>query len=262
MLWESWQWLSLPVSGTVDHVLAPQVSWHGRVMVFAWSIAVPIAVVLARFFKVTPSQRWPHELDNKTWWHGHRTLNYLAVVATLAAVLLVWERDHYTGGMRDLHEWMGWTIVALALLQVVGGHFRGSKGGPTDPRRAADGRVLDLHGDHYDMTRRRILFERIHKTLGYAALLLGVTTTVAGLLVADAPRWMWLVLCVWWLALLTLGVRLQRAGRCLDTYQAIWGPDPAHPGNVVAPIGLGIQRGFVGPATTTDRTSVTSDISA
>ncbi len=37
-------------------------------------------------------------------------------------------------------------------------------------------------------------------------------------------------------------VVLQRAGRCIDTYQAIWGLDPSLPGNRRRPIGLGIVR--------------------
>jgi hypothetical protein len=36
--------------------------------------------------------------------------------------------------------------------------------------------------------------------------------------------------------------RWQRAGRCIDTYQAIWGPDPAHPGNRRPPVGWGVRR--------------------
>jgi hypothetical protein len=37
-------------------------------------------------------------------------------------------------------------------------------------------------------------------------------------------------------------VSLQRAGRCIDTYQAIWGLDPDLPGNRRRPIGFGIVR--------------------
>ena len=36
--------------------------------------------------------------------------------------------------------------------------------------------------------------------------------------------------------------RLQRQGRCIDTYQAIWGPDPRHPGNRLKPVGWGVRR--------------------
>jgi len=78
-------WLLLPLSGGLDHVVAPRVSWHGRLMVLAWGVAVPVAVLLARFFKVTPRQRWPEELDNTFWWHGHRFLSYVAVTLTAIA---------------------------------------------------------------------------------------------------------------------------------------------------------------------------------
>ena len=63
-----------------------------------------------------------------------------------------------------------------------------------------------------------------------------------GLLIVDAPRWMALILGVWWLILMAAFTRLQAAGRCIDTYQAIWGPDPAHPGNHLRPIGWGVRR--------------------
>ena len=53
------QWLSQPISGAPVHAIAPEFAWHGRLMVLAWSLAVPTAVLLARFFKVTPGQRWP-----------------------------------------------------------------------------------------------------------------------------------------------------------------------------------------------------------
>jgi hypothetical protein len=47
---------------------------------------------------------------------------------------------------------------------------------------------------------------------------------------------------MWWLVLIAGFVWLQRQGRCIDTYQAIWGPDTAHPGNRIKPIGWGIKR--------------------
>ncbi|MGA7199891.1 hypothetical protein [Roseiarcus sp.] len=51
-----------------------------------------------------------------------------------------------------------------------------------------------------------------------------------------------LVLALWWMTLLGAAITLQRAGRCLDTYQAIWGPDPSLPGNRRKPIGWGVSR--------------------
>lgn len=235
-------WLTLPWSGASDHVLAAAITWHARMMVLAWGVAVPVALLLARYYKVTPQQDWPHELDNRFWWNGHRMLNYTAVLISCVAAALVWSSLRYAGPARDLHAWLGWTIVCLGLLQVLGGRLRGTKGGPTDPRLDPDGRAIDMHGDHYNMSRRRRIFEHVHKALGYGALLLSALTLLAGLWVADAPRWMWLGLMCWWLALVAVAMKLQSEGRCIDTYQAIWGPDPLHPGAGVIPIGWGIRR--------------------
>lgn len=242
MLHDLYEWLATPISGAAGHFIAPAVSWHGRIMTFAWGVLVPLAVVLARFFKVMPRQHWPATLDNKTWWHGHRWCNYCAQAVTVIGICLVWQQDGYGGAVRDMHAVLGWSLFALGLLQVLGGHLRGTKGGPTAPRRDAHGAAIDLHGDHYDMTARRIWFERVHKSLGYLALLLAMAAIAMGLWAADAPRWMWLVLACWWGGLLSLAVRLQRQGRCIDTYQAIWGLDPSLPGAALKPVGWGVRK--------------------
>ena len=92
------------------------------------------------------------------------------------------------------------------------------------------------------MTPRRLVFEYVHKTLGWLALVLSVPVVLAGLVVADAPRWMFLVLILWWTTLVILMIALQRRRGCLDTYQAIWGPANCHPGNRLRPIGWGVFR--------------------
>ena len=242
MAQDIWAWLLSPISGAGHHAIGAAVSWHGRLMVMAWGFAVPGAILLARFFKVTARQDWPRRLDDKAWWHGHRALNYAAVLSTGVAVGLVWNGTGAPDGLRTLHGLMGWTIVLASGVQLVGGHLRGTKGGPTAPRRAQDGTVRDWHGDHYDMTPRRILFERIHKAVGYLALVVASATVLVGLRLADAPRWMWLGLAGWWLLLGAWAALLQSQGRCIDTYQAIWGPDPGLPGASVKPIGWGIRR--------------------
>jgi hypothetical protein len=53
---------------------------------------------------------------------------------------------------------------------------------------------------------------------------------------------MWLGLGLWWIGLAGLSIVLQRDGRAIDTYQAIWGPDTRHPGNARRPIGIGVVR--------------------
>ena len=245
MLLESFAWLSTPISGATEHLVSVAVSWHGRLMVIAWGLLVPLAVLMARFFKVTPRQDWPAVCDNPLWWHIHRLFNYGAVLAGSIAVWLVWRGDGgrvSDGGVRDLHVLCGWTIMVLALLQVLGGLARGSKGGPSAPRLNPDGTVLDLHGDHYAMTRRRIAFERLHKAMGYCVLVLAMGTIAMGLWISDAPRWMWLAIVGWWSVLLAWAWSLQARGYCLDTYQAIWGTDPALPGASAGPVGWGVRK--------------------
>lgn len=227
-----------PISGAATHHIAGWAAWHGRAMVLAWGFLLPMGVLIARFYKVTPRQDWPLVLDNKRWWHLHLVLQYSGVLLMTLGLAIVLRGSG--GGLpwRNLHGAFGWSIVLLAWLQIAGGHLRGSKGGPDGARSSATCRA----GDHYDMTSRRLRFERLHKALGYLMLAAASTTIFLGLALADAPLWMWSVQAAWSVLYLALFVRLQRRGRCIDTYQAIWGPDPAHPGNRIEPIGCGIRR--------------------
>lgn len=214
-------------------MLAPWVVWHARAMVLAWGVLLPAGALVARFFKVWPGQDWPRVLDHKAWWHAHRALQWSGVaVMALGAWLAV---GHATAAtpLARWHGGGGWLVCAIGLLQIVGGLARGSKGGPT---------AAAMRGDHYDMTRWRIVFERLHKGLGWLALLLACGAIGLGLALADAPRWMVAALALWWLALAAAFMHWQRAGRCIDTYQAIWGSDPQHPGNRRPPVGWGVRR--------------------
>lgn len=212
------------------------ISWHGRLMVLAWAVLIPIGILLARYFKVLPGQDWPNQLDNRTWWHGHLLLQHLGVALTIAGFTLVLIETG--GGSQQLEHWLpGHVVVGVCILLMLAGWLRGSKGGPTEP--ASDG---SLSGDHYDMTRRRVVFEYLHKFGGYCVLAVAVLALFTGLWHANAARWMWIVMTLWWLCLIALFVHLQRRGMALDTYQAIWGKDDAHPGNRRKPIGLGVRR--------------------
>jgi hypothetical protein len=227
-------WLLAPIDPTRPHVIADSVAWHGRMMVLAWCVLLPAGILAARFFKITPRQDWPRDLDNKTWWYSHNILQYAGAGLVLTAALLV---ERSTSSLSSFHGLLGWGVVGLTTAQVVGGLLRGSKGGPTAP--AKDG---SLRGDHYDMTLRRRIFERVHKSLGYLTVVLALAALATGLWQANAPRWMWLVVATWWLLLAVAGISWQRQGRAVDTYQAIWGPDPRHPGNRMTPIGWRVRR--------------------
>jgi hypothetical protein len=215
-------WLLSPLSGAATHHLDVRVVWHARLMVLAWAILLPLGAIAARFFKVTPGQDWPRVVDNRAWWHAHQALQYGGALLMLAGAALAWNSAAPVSTVGNLHGYLGWSVVALGALQVVSAWLRGSKGGPTDQQ---------MRGDHYDMTSHRVWFERIHKTCGWTAIGLAVLTVILGLWAADAPRWMAVVLALWWLALLAWAVGLERTGRRINTYQAIWGPDMKHPGN-------------------------------
>jgi hypothetical protein len=234
-------WLMTPLSGSGIHIISSSVSWHGRLMVMAWGFMLPVSLVIARYYKVMPNQDWPNELDRKFWWHAHRSIAYVACGFTMIGVFLIFKQSDYSGNFRILHAYMGWTLVFLAAIQIAGAHLRGTKGGPTAPRLAVDGTFLDLHGDHYDMTTRRIIFERIHKTIGTIAVCFAAIEIVIGMYLADAPRWMWVGLALWWFSAICWVIFLQINGRCINTYQAIWGTDPTLPGARVKPIGWGIR---------------------
>lgn len=229
-------WLARPWDGAVDHHIAPWMAWHGRAMVLSWAILVPTGLLAARYFKIWPGQHWPAELDDQHWWIAHRVLLSVAIILSTFGLWFAWANAGSGSAIARVHGVLGWLVMALGWIQIAGGLLRGSKGGPTDPS------AIGLAGDHYLMTRRRCLFERVHKSLGWLALTLTLVTIPSGLILADAPRWMWLAIGIWWLLLALLALRFQAAGRCIDTYQAIWGPAPKLPGNKLRPIGWGIVR--------------------
>jgi uncharacterized membrane protein YtjA (UPF0391 family) len=228
-------WWFASLSGSTAHDIAAAAAWHGRLMVLAWSVLVPAALLWARYWKIAPKQDFPRVLDDKRWWHAHRGLQALAALVTLIAVALAWRGASTTGAWSAarLHHVLGWAAVALLCVQLVHGLMRGSKGGPTDAQ---------MRGDHFDMTPRRVAFERMHKWCGWMAIKVAWGATLAGLWVADAPRWMVLLIVLWWLTLAALLTRWQRAGRCVDTYQTIWGTASDLPGLRRAPIGWGVRR--------------------
>lgn len=228
-----WTWLMQGLSGH-DHSAPPAWAyWHARLMVVGWSVLIPLGMMVARFFKVWPGQRWPEVLDDPRWWRSHVYLQGMGVSAMTVGLLLAYGRGGEVSSMAFWHHLAGWGLAALGWLQVAAGVLRGSKGGPGTAR---------LRGDHYDMTTRRLAFEYLHKSLGWAALPVVAATTAAGLVMLDAPRWMAVLIGSWWAALGVAFVVLQASGRCLDTYQAIWGADPEHPGNARTPVGWRVTR--------------------
>jgi hypothetical protein len=226
-------WLLAPINTSALHQVQPWAAWHGRCMVLAWGALLPLGALAARYYKVLPTQAWPQTLDNPAWWHAHRASQYCGVLLMCLGLALAWQQGQGATGLAQWHSLLGWLLFVMTAAQLLGAWLRGSKGGPLEP---------EVRGDHYDMTTRRVVFEKLHKSLGWLALALGLTSILLGLLLANAPRWMALALAVWWLVLSCAAWRLQLRGRCIDTYQAIWGPDAVHPGNAKTPVGWGVRR--------------------
>ncbi len=220
-------WLLSPVDPSRVHEVGALVSWHARSMVLAWGVLVPVGIVAARYFKVTPKQPWPEQLDSHAWWITHRVAQYTALALMVLGLGLILSLPQETGSVTPylwVHRLMGWSALAMALHQLLSGVFRGSKGGPTDP-------AGQMRGDHYDMTPRRLLFERLHKTIGHLALALAVIAILTGLWQANAPYGLWILILGWWGGLAGFLVLIAPRLRRVPTYQAIWGPSPEHPGN-------------------------------
>ena len=228
------EWLLSPIDAGRAHEVSWAVSWHARTMVLGWGILAPLAVLIARFFKVLPGQDWPRELDNQVWWRSHWKGQAVVFVLSFMGLGLVWPIDW---AAMNGHSRAGVLVLLGMCVQVGLGVMRGSKGGP-----AAAGRGGSVRGHHYDMTRWRRLFEALHKTVGYAVLALAVATIMMGLWASNGPVWMWLVLGLWWLALGTAFFVMQSRGMAIDTYQAIWGPGLEHPGNRRPSAGWGMRR--------------------
>lgn len=227
-------WLLAPIDPSRAHDVGVAVSWHARSMVLAWGVLAPLAVLIARFFKIMPGQDWPRDLDNQTWWRSH-WIGHVAVTGlTIVGFVLVLPLNV---AAMSWHNWLGFVLLLMLLVQLVLGISRGSKGGPSAAR--ADG---SPRGHHYDMTPWRLKFEALHKSLGYTALALSVGVIVTGLWKANAPVWMWAALLLWWIGLIIAFSAFQRRGMAVDTYQAIWGDDPQHPGNQMPAPGWGVRR--------------------
>lgn len=225
-----WEWLASPIDPARAHDVGLAVSWHGRAMVFGWGVLAPLAVLIARFFKVLPTQDWPNETDSKFWWRVHWIGQSVVLVLSVIGIILILPSNFND---LSLHGWLGYAVMVGLVIQVALGMCRGSKGGPTDTA---------LRGHHYDMTRWRLMFEALHKTIGYGVLGLAAVTILFGLWKANGPIWMWGALILWWAVLILAFRVLQRRGMAVDTYQAIWGDDPSHPGNQRPAPGWGMRR--------------------
>jgi hypothetical protein len=243
-------WLTDPMRGGLPGVMSEADRLHGLSMGLAAGLLLPLAVLLARYFKILPGQDWPRQLNRRSWWFGHLVLAYAAAVAVAVgtvSILQAMAAESEDSGeaavhLAHLHGWIGWVTVAMLVALLINGWQRGTSGGPGKRAPGTLGPVHGVAGDHYDMTARRRWFERTHKLLGYLLLTAMIAGVISGLWRISAPRWVLVVLAAWWVLLLLLALRWERQGRCVDGYQAKWGPSMVHPGNRIPKLGWGSRR--------------------
>jgi hypothetical protein len=209
--------------------MSPAFLIHAVLMMVGWLLLLPAGALVARFRKVTPRQNWPQVLDNLLWWRLHRLLQYAGVACVLLALAVAYRA---AGRLPwDLvHVQLGMIVITFAVLQIASTWFRGTKGGPTEAG-ADPGNPATWRGDHYDMTLRRRLFEGWHKVCGWWSILLAPVAALLGLQLLGWPRTLCGLGGVLLLCEAALVALFMRGARRINTYQAIWGPDPHHPGN-------------------------------
>jgi hypothetical protein len=122
-------------------------------------------------FRTTPTI--PSFITHRHW--GHIVGAIVAVAMGFVLAERGWESP-----LRDVHTAPGWLVVLLVLVQLIGSWLRGTHGGPVDPFTRKPRPAALWPGDHYSMTRRRIIFEYTHKGAGYLLLVLTVLALCTG----------------------------------------------------------------------------------
>lgn len=218
--------------GFLDRSFEIHWNYHAWLMFLCWFVLVPFGVFSIRYFKTRPKpEGLPRGIGKFDplfiWWGMHIWTLYTAITLSLGGIALALI---VSGGFSgSLHAWFGGLTVVFGALQILAAWQRGSHGGPnhlsSDPDDPSTWR-----GDHFDMTKRRRWFEAYHKTGGYLAIFLAFGAVTSGLM----QFWMPVIaatLMVIILGVFAAAVILERFGHRHDTYQAVFGSHPEHPGN-------------------------------
>jgi hypothetical protein len=198
--------------------------YHAILMVAVWFVLVPICILVIRFGKPKPTEKGLHpkvSIWNACWWwfSVHKYGLIVAVSLALAgAIVAVTVSRGFSG---SLHSFFGLATVALGCLQIMGGWLRGKHGGknyytakPDDP--------ATWFGDHYNMTRRRRIFEAYHKTAGYFVYFFASGAVTTGLMQYPMPGMAEFIIAMVLIAF-GLAIVLEYKGFRYDGYRAAHG---------------------------------------
>lgn len=207
-------------------------NYHAILMFGIWMVLVPLCIMSIRFFKPRPSEfgiRTKISLKNIRWWwfNVHKYGLFLAIGLSLAGLLVAVIVSQGISG--SVHSFFGLMTVIMGCLQVGSALLRGTHGGryynnadPDDPST--------WHGDHFDYTPRRRIFEAYHKTSGYFTAAFAMGAIGSGLMQYPMPVLSALTLIVSVL-FLAIWIVLEFQGRRYDGYRAVFGINPEHPHN-------------------------------
>lgn len=199
-------------------------TYHAILMVAVWFVLVPTCILVIRFGKPKPTLTGIHvkvSIRNLEWWWFSVHKYGLIVSVGLALAGAIVAMTVSSGFSDSLHSWFGLTTVALGCLQIMGGWLRGKHGGknyytaiPDDP--------TTWFGDHYNMTKRRRIFEAYHKTAGYFIYFFASAAVGTGMMQYPIPVLPLFIITVVLVAFL-ITIILEYKGYRYDGYRAAHG---------------------------------------
>lgn len=218
--------------GFLDKTIEIHWNYHAMLMVFTWLFLVPLCILVIRFGKPRPRfqglKRKVAIYHAEWWWFNfHKYGLYVAMFLSLGGgIVAIAVSKGFSG---TVHSVFGILAITLGVIQVIAGWLRGTHGGKyyytADPDNPAT-----WFGDHYNMTRRRRIFEAYHKNAGYFAAFCALAAVASGL--SHYPlRWFLPVVIVLFLLVLAVAAVLDFKGVRYDGYKAAHGTDPENPFN-------------------------------
>ena len=156
-------------SGVTSVVKETQPFIHGILMFLGWGLCAYIGIFSSANRHVFK--------DNGKWWFLHRLFQSLTLVFCILGYVLVivWKltRDRKPFDLiTDPHQGMGFAVIIIGILQPFNALFRGT------------------HDDMVNRTQKRIIWEYVHKGLGYIVLLLSQIVIILGLVKVEATELM------------------------------------------------------------------------
>ena len=218
--------------GFLDRTFEIHWNYHAWLMFTCWFVLVPFGVISIRYLKTKPRpwglpRGWGKFDRIFVWWVMHIWTLYTAITLSLGGLAVALIASGKFSG--SLHAWFGGLTILSGTLQIIVAWQRGTHGGHNHPTTDPDD-PSTWRGDHFDMTRRRRWFEAWHKPGGYFALFLATGAVTTGLMQYWMPM-IALALPLVFVCVFILVVFLEGTGQRHDTYEAVFGNHPEHPGN-------------------------------